>query len=128
MRDNHQGLPEIVAVTERDGQYFGVVAVTIGGDTRNIEFGLTPDCRPALTRILQMTPFDRSPGVAYRFFFVPSFRKIPERRTVEVAFRIEQGSTAKQFPVEIPESLAANLEWFRKLSDFNAASHLRFIS
>jgi len=74
-----------------------------------------------------MRPFDKMPGVAYHYFFVPTFTRISERRTVEVEFRIELGRDAKHFPVEVPEALAANLEWFRTLPDFSAASHLRFI-
>ncbi|MGB8352614.1 MAG: hypothetical protein WCD79_01870 [Chthoniobacteraceae bacterium] len=127
MRDNHQGLPEIIAVTERDGNYFGSVGATVGSETRAIEFGCTLDCYRALKRILQMRPFDKMPGVAYRYFFVPTSKRVAERRTVEVEFRIEQGKDAKRFPVEIPETLAANLEWFHALQDFSEASHLRFI-
>jgi hypothetical protein len=36
MRDNHEGLPELINAFERENRYFGVVQVTIGAAYCNL--------------------------------------------------------------------------------------------
>ena len=123
MRDNHDQLPEIVKVFERNSQYFAVIGVTLSSETRQFEIGLNRDAYDAIKRILQTRPFDQMPGVTYRYFFVPSVRRL-DNGMIEADFRIERSKTARQFRFEVPETLAAHLMWFLKLEDFTAASHL----
>ena len=128
MRDNHDGMPELLSAYERDGQFFATVAVTLGSECRHLEFGLQPDAFRAIRHVLQARPFDQLPGLHYRYFIIHSARRVPDTDRVEVSFRIEQGSSAQQFPFEVPQSLAANLFWFAGLTDFASASHLRTVN
>ena len=123
MRDNHDGMPELLTAYERGGQFFGAAAVTLGSDCRQFEFGLPNTDYMALRRILQSRPFDQLPGLHYRYFVADSPRRLGGDR-VELTIRIEQDSSARQFPFEVPQSLAANLLWFARLRDFASASHL----
>jgi hypothetical protein len=125
MRDNHEGLPEILNVIERDGQYFSTLSVTILGMTRHIEFGIPLDGYRALKRITQTRPFDLMPGLNYRYFICDGFCRIPGRKVSNANFRIELGRDSKQIPAEIPEGLAKNFKWIFELSSFDQASHLK---
>jgi hypothetical protein len=122
MRDNHDRMPELLTAYERDGQFFGAIAVTLGSECRQFEFGLLQRHYTALRRIFQSRPFDQLPGIQYRYF-VANFVRLGDDR-VELTIRIEQGHSARQFPFEIPQLLAANLLWFVQLRDFTATSHL----
>lgn len=51
MRDNHQGMPEIVAAYERDGLCFGVVRIEAGGEDAAFEFGVERKGYVTLKRI-----------------------------------------------------------------------------
>ena len=123
MRDNHDRMPELLSAYERDGQFFGAVAITLGSDCRQFEFGLPHSHYTALRRILQSRPFDQLPGIQYRYFIADSVRRLGGER-VELTIRIEQGHSARQFPFEVPQPLAANLLWFARLQDFTGTSHL----
>jgi hypothetical protein len=69
MRDNHEGMPEIVDAFEEGGQYFGVVGVEIGGKLRVFRFGVSRAGYRALKRVLQLRPFDSLPGLEHRYYF-----------------------------------------------------------
>lgn len=127
MRDTHDGMPELLATDERGDQYFGIVAITIGSETRHIEFGVQSDCYRALRRILQSRPFDKLPGVKYRYFIAHAIgRAGPNNAFVDI--RIEQGSNGRQFQFEVPFALGQNLLWFADLKDFGATAHLRTVT
>jgi hypothetical protein len=123
MRDNHDRMPELLTAYERDGQFFAVAAVTLGSECRQFEFGLPHKDYTALRRILQSHPFDQLPGSRYRHFVADSVRRLGGD-CVELTIRIEQGSSARQIPFEVPQSLGANLLWFARLQDFAATTHL----
>jgi hypothetical protein len=122
MRDTHEGMPELLGAFERDGHYFSTVRVTLG-ETRDVEFGVPADEYRALRRIIQTRPFDEMPGLHYRYFIVSSIGSTGEQ-SATVYIRIEQGRSGRQFPFEVPLSLARNLFWFATLKDFADASHL----
>jgi hypothetical protein len=123
MRDTHEGMPELLGAFERDGHYFAIVRVTLAGDTRDIEFGVPLDEYRTLRRILQTRPFDQLPGLQYRYFIDHAIGRTGEH-TARIDIRIEQGRSGRQFPFEIPLSLARNLYLFATLKDFSDASHL----
>jgi len=125
MRDTHEGMPELFAAFERDGRYFATVRVTLG-DTRDIEFGVPFDEYRALRKILQSRPFDQMPGLRYRYFIDHAIGRKGER-SATIDIRIEQGRSGRQFPFEVPLSLARNLYWFAQLKDFSDASHLHVV-
>ncbi len=128
MRDNHQGLPEILDAYERDGHYFGVVCVTIEEVSRTFEFGVVPKAYQALKRILNMRPFDKMPGLEYHYFFVPSVQQLDGQFHSLTQIRIEQEDLGKQFDVEASEELVSNLMWFFQMKSFDEASHLRVLN
>ena len=59
MRDNHDRMPELLTAYERDGLFFGAIAVTLDTECRQFEFGLPHNDYMALRRILQARPFDQ---------------------------------------------------------------------
>ena len=127
MRDTHEGMPELLASFERSGAYFATMRVTAGTETRDIEFGVPLDEYKALRRILQTHPFDPLSTLSCRYFIAGSISRAGEH-TGKVDIRIEQGRDGRQFPFEMPLSLARNLYWFIQLRDFADASHLRTTS
>jgi len=126
MRDTHESMPELLAAYERDGQYFGSVRITISGASRAFEFGVPFDGFRSLRRILQTRPFDQMPGIQYRYFIGGSIGPRAEDRAV-VDIRIEQGRDGRLMDFEVPLLLARNFYWFKKLKNYEDASHLHVI-
>ena len=124
MRDNHEGYPELITAYERDDHYFGVVGLTIDGETRKLEFGVTKKSYYALKRILTTRPFDKMPGLKYRYFLVDSVMLGP---TYKIAVRIELEKRGIQYYFEAPIDLIQNLLWFIRLKSFKDAHLLREI-
>jgi len=72
LRDNHDGMLELVAAYERDSLYFGVVRVCTSSETASFEFGVHRTGFNALRRILDTRPFGSMPGVKHSFYFTGS--------------------------------------------------------
>ena len=127
MRDNHDGCPEIVSTYSREDHYFAAVRIAPSGESATFEFGVSVPGYHALKRILETRPFDSMPGIPYRYFFCGSHSgpKGPARDTFSFRVRVEQGSTAKNFDFEGPNTLLANLLWFRQLTSISQAPALR---
>jgi hypothetical protein len=126
MRDNREGLPEILDAVERDRHYFGVAQVVFGEQAHAFEFGVDVEGFKALRKVLQLRPFAKGAVGPYRYFFVPSVRRLgPESDQAEFAIRVEQAQEGRQFSEIGPRSLVANLMWFFELKSADAASHLR---
>jgi hypothetical protein len=128
MRDNHEGLPEILDTVERDGNYFGVVQIGSEENLVAFEFGIDSSGYRALRRVLQTKPFETLGSGACRYYFVPSVRRLPESGHAEFEVRIEQGSDGRQFTFKGSLGLVANLMWFFELKDLASAAHLRQVS
>ena len=128
MRDNHEGLPEIIGTYERDGHLFGSVSLTIGSVTKVFEFGINQDSYKSLKRILSLRPFEQYPGSRYRYFFSPKAGRDPKNRLkTYCSIRVEQEKRGKEFEVTAPESLLANLMWFFQVKDFSEVTQLQEI-
>lgn len=56
MRDNHDGMPEIVNAFESDGHYFAVVEIEIEEVFKKFQFGVSREGYLALKRVLQLRP------------------------------------------------------------------------
>lgn len=126
MRDNHEGLPEIIEAYEREGNFFGVAQVILSDEIYAFEFSVDEAGYHSLQQIIQLHPFDNLPGLPHRYFFVPSIHRIgPGNTPIEFAVRVEQGRNNKQFPVKGPESLISNLMWFFRLRRPEDAAQLR---
>ena len=116
MRDNHEGLPEIIYAYEREDHFFCSIALTIGTETKLFEFGVSQESYRAIKRLLNMRPFEQFPGANYRYFYAGGWD-----------FRIEQEKRGRQFSVKAPKPLVANLMWFSMVKDFSELAHLREI-
>jgi hypothetical protein len=123
MRDNHAGMPEIVDALDENGNFFAVVQLERGGETKRFRFGISRNGYSALRHTLQLRPFDQAAGAQYRYFFVSRVRRTEGDR-VMMTVRVEQGRDGKQFEVESPRDVVANLMWFWELKDWNQAQHL----
>jgi hypothetical protein len=129
MRDNHEGLPEIINAYERDEHFFCSVALTLGAETKVFEIGINQESYKAVKRILSFRPFEQSLGSKYRYFFSSDVRReTPNRSKTYCSIRVEQEKKGKGFEVATPESLIANLMWFFQVKDFNELAHLREIT
>jgi hypothetical protein len=124
MRDNHEGMPEIVDAFERDGQYFGVVGIALGDTSKQFQFGVSLDGYRALRKIRQLRPFDSMPGLKHRHFFALSYGKIAGSSNYKTDVRVEQGRDGKKIEAHVPKDLLANLVWFSEIKDFDEAAHL----
>ena len=124
MRDNHDGMPEILDAFERGGQYFSIVAIECDGITKRFEFGVSLNGYRALRKVLQLLPFDAMPGTKRRYFYAGGYGNVVGTTDYEVAVRVEQNRDGKLIDVRMPKDLLSNLVWFSEIKDFNEASHL----
>ena len=124
MRDNHQGMPEIIDAFEKEGQYFGIVGIEVDGVSKQFQFGVSLNGYRALMKILQLRPFDSMPGVGRRYFFVGSYGKIPGSADFKTDVRVEQNRDGNQIEVSVPKDLLANLVWFQQIKNLSEAAHL----
>jgi hypothetical protein len=127
MRDNHEELPELIKAYECNGHYFGEISVTINDETCSYEIGLTLDAYHSFKRMTSLRPFDTTPGLKHRYFFVPSLGGTPGARKRVTPIRVEQGRSSKQIEVEASIDLIVNLIWFFDLKNFSKAAHLKEI-
>lgn len=123
MRDNHNGMPELVDAFENNGQYFGVIAAVEDDKERRFRFGLSLQGYRSLRRVLQDRPFDLMPGLNYRYFYSRSQKCAPEEK-YKMTVRIELDRDAKQKDFDIPKDLHANLLWFQRLDSLASGEHL----
>jgi len=126
VRDNSVGMPEIIEAHERGGERFGVIRVSLSGESATLEFGVEEAGYKALKRILESRPFAETPGIPHRYFFAGSASRVRvDSHRCRFSVRIESGRDAKSIEFEGPTSLVANLMWFAGLKAFNEASALR---
>lgn len=127
LRDNHDGLPEIITTFEQEGQYFGVVQLEQNGKQKRFRLCVDRKGYLALRRILQLRPFDQLPGLKHRYFFVPSLMRLDDHYAM-ITVRVEQERTSKQLSSKAPVYLAANLMWFWELKDWSQAEYLEEVA
>jgi hypothetical protein len=132
MRDNHEGMPEIIDAFKEDEKHFGVIAIEINNVTKKFSFGVSKQAYLTLKKVLQLRPFDMMPGLKHHYFFAGgSFRLINietlEVGGCEITIRVEQGKNGKEISVAAPKGLMQNLNWAKQIKDFNETSHLTVI-
>src|SRR5437879_13587350 len=123
MRDNHEGLPEILDAFQEGEHYFGLVRLERLGEQRRFRFGVSRDGYLALKRVLQLRPFDQMSGVQSRYFFVPAVRRWEGER-VMLTVSVGKGRGGRQIESEASRDVVANLMWFYELDDWSKAEHL----
>ena len=119
MRDNHDGMLEIIAAFEQDGHYFALVQLERDGKQKLFRFGVDRKGYLALKRVLQLRPFDQIPGIKYRYFYDHSALRLDTNDYTIIRVRVEQGRDGKLLESEAPRSLDANLRWFSQLKDWS---------
>ena len=125
MRDNHDGMLELVAAYERDSLYFGVVRVCTSLETASFEFGVHRTGFQALRRILDTRPFGSMPGVKHSFYFTGSHSaEEAGRENVSIGVRVEEGMNGRNLWFDCPVPLAKNLKWFLQMKDLREAAAL----
>lgn len=108
MRDNHEGMPEIVDAYERDGLYFGVVRVHSPSASAAFEFGVEREGHLALRRILESRPFGSLPGLKHAFYFTGDYgRETLDQEPVRIGIRVEERMSGKKLFVDSPTTLAS---------------------
>jgi hypothetical protein len=118
LRDNADGMLEILRAYERDGLYYGVVRVGTPQETAALEFGVSHEGYLALRKILQTRPFGSMPGVPHSFYFAGDYGRD------EIGVRIEEGSNGRKLRFPCPTPLISNLLWFYRMRDLSEAAAL----
>ena len=116
--------PEIVDAYARDNLYFAAIRLIRLDSDRVFELGISEASYRALRRLFQLRPFDKLPGIKYRYFFDSCHSRRDDPNRCIGTIRIEQGRDARNFQVELPEHLIANLLWFYEMESHVPASHL----
>lgn len=129
MRDNREGMPEIIDAFKENEQHFGIIAIEINGRTKKFRFGVSRQSYLTLKKILQLRPFDLMPGLKHNYFFAGgSFRLVNvetlELGNCEITIRVEQNKNGKEITIPAPKELMQNLNWAKQMKDFNEATHL----
>jgi len=129
VRDNHEGMPEVLRTYERDGMYFGVVRLHTASDSAAFEFGVEKAGYLAIKRILECRPFASMPGVRHSFYFTGNYtREKLGREPVKIGIRVEAGTNGKNFYFDCPTTLANNLRWFIEMQPLREADALRRVA
>lgn len=120
MRDNHEGMIEIVDAFEKDGHHFAIVEKV----SRRFQFGVSKEGYRVIRRAIQLRPFDMMPGLQYRYFYVHSQRAEIGTENYWMELRIELERDATKERIDIPKDLHANLLWFNRLENIDEAGYL----
>lgn len=123
MRDNHEGMPELIKAFEMDGHYFVLIEIDWKPQKKRYQFGVSRKSYLILQRILQTRTFDMMPGLKYRYFYAGSSHPL-DFSTASMFVRIELGRDSTEREFEIPKELHANLLWSSQLSDPEDTSYL----
>jgi hypothetical protein len=123
MRDNHDGMPELIQAFEKDGHYFLIIELDREPQRKRYQFGVSRKSYLTLRRILQARTFDMMPGLKYRYFYAGSSHPL-DFSSASMFVRIELGRDATTKEFEIPKELHANLLWFNQLESMEDAQYL----
>jgi hypothetical protein len=123
MRDNHEGMPELIRAFEKDGHYFLIIEIDWEHQKKRYQFGVLRKNYLILQRILETRTFDMMPGLKYRYFYAGSSHPL-DLSSASMFVRIELGRDATIREFEIPKDLHANLLWFTQLKSIEDARYL----
>jgi len=124
MRDNSEGMIEIVDAFESDGEYFSIIEVPKDSRKSRFRFGVSRESYIALKKILSTRPLVDMPGTKYRYFWDGSMGGKGDK-LIFLGIRCEAENEGKSFDFEIPQDLASNIKWFSDLKDLDEAKHLQ---
>jgi hypothetical protein len=123
MRDNSEGMIELIDVLKINEGYFLIISVSKKSQRKLFRFAVTVIAYRVLRKILESRPLDNMPGLKYRYFWNGSMGK-KTANEILLGIRCEVGEDGKVFHFEVPQSLAANLMWFNEIKTFDEAQHL----
>ena len=123
MRDNHEGMPELIRAFEKDGHYFLIIEIDWEHQKKRYQFGVLRKSYLKLQRILETRTFDMMPGLKYRYFYAGSSHRL-DFSSASMFVRIELGRDATTREFEIPKELHANFLWFTQLESIEDARYL----
>lgn len=116
MRDNHDGLIELLEVSNSNNIYSCIIGIFIGNEYLKLRFGIEPIDYINLLKITQFRPFENTGVASYRYFFSFSYQK-NNNNIALTSIWVEQLKVHKHFDFEITQKLIANLLWFDSLTD-----------
>lgn len=123
MRDNHDGLIELVEVFNSDNIFSCTISLDINKENLRLCFSIVPKDYVNLLNILQFRPFENTGVAPYRYFFLLSYQK-KENNIAIISMRVEQLRGYKNFKFEVTQKLIANLLWFDSLTDKELAKDM----
>lgn len=123
MRDNHEGMPELIRAFEKDGHYFLIIEIDWKRQKKRYQFGVSRKSYLILRRIFETRTFDMMPGLKYRYFYGGSSHAL-DSSSASMFVRVELGRDATTKEFDIPKDLHANLLWFAQLPSPENASYL----
>jgi hypothetical protein len=127
MRDNNDGMIELLGATQPEPDVYGCQVQTIlNEETVSVQFEITQYEFVLLKKIVTTRPLSSATISDYRYFFAGSYRMNDSSGKAATAIRIEQGAQHKQFWFEITERLLANIIWLEKIKSVDELAQLRY--
>lgn len=124
MRDNNEGMIEIIDAFKEGEDYFAIIEVTKNKLRQKFRFGITLLGYSSIKIILQSRPLGMMVGMQYKYFWSGTIGKSEKDHYASIDVRCEVLDKAKSFSFDIAENLVANLRWFKDLESFNDAEEL----
>lgn len=123
MRDNHNGLIELIGVSNANNIYSCIICLEINGEHLKLRFSIESIDYISLLKIMQFKPFENTGFAPYRYFFHLSYRK-RENNMATTSIWVEQQRVHKTFEFNITQKLITNLLWFNSLTDSESIKEL----
>lgn len=124
MRGNSEGMPELVEAIAESDTFFGIVRCRDEAGVRTYRIGLRENEFKGWRKVLTTRPYDPLNVNPRRYFFAGAGRR--GDRKCYGRIRIEQDSEGREFEIDLPENMVANLVWFQQMKDPSEAEHLRY--
>ncbi|GAB3868133.1 hypothetical protein GCM10028824_12200 [Hymenobacter segetis] len=121
-RETNEGMVQILDAVRENGFYGCKIRIILDDEEITMKFGTNEKGFMQLKKLLSFQPFESVEAGKYQYFYAGVYW---ETGTQELArIRIEQAKRHKQFEVELPKELGANLQWFKIAKDKSQLAHL----
>jgi hypothetical protein len=122
MRETNEGMVQIFDAS-RENSYYGCKAsIKLNGEEVHVKFGTNERAFMQLKKLLAFQPFESVAAGKYRYFYTGVYW---ENATQELTrIRIEQAKRHKEFEMELPKELSANLQWLKIQVNKTQIAHL----
>jgi hypothetical protein len=127
MRDNNEGMVELLGTTQPEPNVYGCQAqIILNEKPIRVQFGITQYEFVLLKKIATTRPFNSMKLSDYRYFFAGAYKKNDSNGKAAISVRIEQGVQHKQFWFEATERLLSNLLWLQEIKSIDEVKPLRY--